>query len=681
MVESKLNGFRYRAFISYSHRDEVFCARLHRRLETYRPPRKAFADSEQNSGSRGRIRPVFRDQDELASSDSLSSAIETALDESEVLIVLCSPASAQSRWVNEEIAYFRRNYPERKVFPIVIDGDPGANPRENPQTAAFAEAMLLADIDDPDGLLGEPLAADARKEADGFTIAFLKLVAAILDVPFDRLRQRDLRRRQRRLAFALVATTALSATLAVMAWRATVARDEAREARAQAELELLSERQTRTFLLSVFQLADPGEARGNTVTVREVLDRAVARIDSTEFARPVIKARFLATMGQAYSSLGILNRSVELLQQSLDELPDIPETRTDQMQASQARLELADVYFYMGEYEQSLAMLDQVEQAESDESLDPESRAYAANIRGDVLSYLEQDAEALENYQQALTLAAENPMTDEQSASVRHRALGGIAILHHFAGDFALAQSTFKEAVDIIFSTQGEMHPDSIWALLSWGSAAWSNGDTETAEQAWTRSLAIATTVLGDSHPEVGTIKNNLGRLYLDRSEFTRAEPMFRDALTIDRTHRSENLDDLAFPLTSLALTRMAQGDFAEARELLEEARSVSENTGHRMLGPVLTYLADIDCEEGHVQTGAANAELAAPITLDEYGEDNWYTHHARLVQAWCQLRAGLEPDAQGIDLSVDVLIEHWGDDSYFSNRARDQLREISTQK
>lgn len=679
-MASELNGFRYRAFISYSHRDEAFSGRLHRRLESYRPPRNAFADRDPGSGAKDRIRPVFRDQEELASSDSLSNVIETALDESEVLIVLCSPAAARSRWVNEEIAYFRRNHPERKVFPIVVDGDPGANPRETPDTAAFPLAMLLADVDDPDGPLSEPLAADARKEADGFTIAFLKLVAAILDVPFDRLRQRDLRRRQRRLALALAATTALSVTFAVMAWRAIVARNEAREARAQAELELLSEQQTRSFLLSVFQLADPGEARGNTVTVREVLDQAVARIDSTEFVRPVIKSRFLATMGQAYSSLGINRRSVELLQQSLDELPAELETPTDRLQATHTRLELADVYFDMGEYDQSLALLDQVDQAGANEPPDPESLAYAANIRGDVLSYLEQDADAMNNYRHALELTEQNQMDDEQTASVRHRALGGIAILHHFAGDFAAAQNTFKQAVDIILTTQGEMHPDSIWALTSWGSAAYSNGDKDAAREAWTRSLDIATKVLGENHPEVGTIKNNLGRLYLETGEYDKAEPMFRDALAIDRAHRSENFDDLAFPLASLALTRMAQGDFAEAKALLEEARTVSEHTSHRMLGPVLTYLAEIDCEEGRAQAGAESAERAVSLTLDEYGASNWYHHHARLVQAWCQGRAGLDPDRSGIELSLDALVAHWGDDSFFTRRASEQHREITAQ-
>ena len=670
--------FRYRAFISYSHSDEAFSRRLHRRLEAYRPPRKALKGRANTRPSHARIRPVFRDQEELASSDSLSDAIQDALNASEVLIVLCSPASAKSRWVNEEIRYFRRAFPERKIFPIVIAGDPGADPRESPDTAAFPLAMLLTDVDDPDGPYREPLAADAREEADGFTIAFLKLVAGILKLPFDRLRQRDLRRRQRRLALGLMASIALSAIFAVMAWRAIVARDEAREARAQAELELLSEQQTRSFLLSVFRLADPGEARGNSVTVREVLDSAVARIDSTEFSRPVIRSRFLATMGEAYSSLGINKRSVELLEQSLAALPADLTRAEDRVQAAQSSLELADVYFDMGDYEQALVLLGAVDDANAYELLSPASQAYAANVRGDVLSYLEQDDAAMAQFRRALELADKSPLTGEQDASVRHRALGGIALLHHYAGDFSASQDAFKQAVDVVIPVFGEMHPDSIWALTSWGSAAYSNGDADAARDAWSRALDIAIKVLGERNPEVGTIKNNLARLALERGDFTTAELLYRDALAIDRAHRSQNFDDLAYPLTSLALARLAQGDPEEARSLLEEALAVAEITGHRMLGPMLTNLADIDCGAGRIEAGAMLAERAVPVTREEFGEDDWHTDQALLVRSWCRQRNGQEARADEAAAAADALADQWGVGHFFAQRALRQKAEIT---
>ena len=671
-------SFRYRAFISYAHRDERFSKRLHRRLESYRPPRGAVAGGTADETRDVRIKPVFRDQEELASSDSLSFAIKDALDRSEVLIVLCSPTAAKSRWVNEEICYFRRNFPDRKVCPIIVAGDPGADPRVKPDIASFPLALLLADPDDPDGPYREPLAADARKQADGFTIAFLKLAAGILGVPFDRLRQRDLRRRQQRMVLGLLASTALSITLAVMAWRATVARNEAREARAQAELELLSEQQTRAFLLSVFRLADPGEARGNSVTVREVLDRAVARIDSAEFARPVIRSRFLATMGLAYSSLGINFRSVELLEESLRALPLDSFSPEDWRQDVRSRLELADVWFDMGEYDNSLDMLDAVNEAAGYGPLPPEQRARAANIRGDVFSYLERDDEAMREYRKAQSAAEAESLSPEASAAIRHRALGGIAILHYFAGEFETAQRELEQVVGIAVPAFGEMHPDSIWALTTWGSAAYANDDIETALEAWSRSLDISVKVLGESHPEVGTIKNNLARLYLETGDYPRSEEFLRAALAIDRAHRSENFDDLAYLLNNLALVRMARGDFAEARELLTEALTIAEGSNHRMLGPVLASLADIECEQGRLEKGASLARRAVDLTGAEFGEDDWHSHHAAVVQAWCASLRGGRVDPSASVAAVSELVDHWGKGSWFALRALEQQKTIS---
>ena len=105
----------------------------------------------------------------------------------------------------------------------------------------------------------------------------------LLDVPYDALRRRELRRSQRRWTALGATALGLSAVFALLALQATAARDEAREAQARAELELASERQTREFLVSVFESADPENARGEPITVRDALDQAVDRIDDMEF--------------------------------------------------------------------------------------------------------------------------------------------------------------------------------------------------------------------------------------------------------------------------------------------------------------------------------------------------------------------------------------------------------------
>ena len=78
-----MSEFRYKAFISYSHRDERWAAWLHRALESYRIPRKLVGKKYDADEVPARIRPVFRDRDELPSATDLSSSVKQALSESE----------------------------------------------------------------------------------------------------------------------------------------------------------------------------------------------------------------------------------------------------------------------------------------------------------------------------------------------------------------------------------------------------------------------------------------------------------------------------------------------------------------------------------------------------------------------------------------------------------------------
>ncbi len=662
---------RYRAFISYSHADEKLAARLHRRLENYRLPRN-FARQEkftQNPAS-VRLRPVFRDRDELATSASLSGAILQALDESAALIVVCSSAAVASRWVNEEIRSFRSRHPQRPVFAFVVAGDPGADPRTAPDKAALPPQLLLRDIAHEDGPLGEPLAADARREGDGFNLAFLKLAAGLLEVPFDQLRQREARRRQQQLVLLSLASLLLMTVFAVLAWRATVARNEARAARAQAELELISERETRAFLLSVFQLADPSEARGRSVTVREVLDRAVARIDSTPFSRPVIKARFLATMGQAYSQLGLNRRGIELLSESIAALPPDSHAPEDLQQSRDNLIELADIYFDMGSYEASLAELDRLSKVD----VSALQRARASNIRGDVLAYQQQDAAAAEAYQQALreltNASVSSGSSVEELASIRGRSLGGMAMLSLFAGDAAKAEELYAEVINSLLPVFGEAHPDSIWAMISRGAAAYANNDMTTAHSAWQQVLLTAEKVLGESNTEVATIKSNLGRLHLESGNYQEAATLLHAALEIDREHRSESFDDLSFTLHNLALAEAALGKLEAAHTLLEEGFVIARSSGHRMLGPILLAQADFACSAGQAEAGLELAKLGLEKVAEQHGESDWRFDQGLLINAYCSKLSGDASDSASGKDAACRLLQRWPDDGWFHQQA-----------
>ena len=676
-----MNGqtLRYRAFVSYSHRDAKLAQKLHRRLETFSVPRPLRGARPDGAPLAARIGAIFRDRDELASAGSLSHSIEQALDDSAALIVVCSPAAVASRWVDEEIAYFRRRHPQRPVLAFVIDGDPTVDPRKDPTQAAFPSNLARADVDNPDGALGEPIAADARAQGDGFAQAFLKLVAGLLGLRYDQLRQREQRRRQQRWTALAGLASILAAVFAVLAVQATRARNDAREAQARAELELTSERQTREFLLSVFHQTDPSEARGNSVTVREVLDNAVARIDQTRFSRPEIRSRFLAAMGYAYGELGLTKRGAELLLHSINDpgtnAPS-PEART---QRNDNRIGLADLLFSMGEYDGALKQLDAA--ADLGESLTWQQQAKLDNVRGDVLAYTEKDEQARASYQAALDIIEHAHASMQDSVLARARSLSGMAQLAGFAGDYAQCKQGYARLIDLLLPAVGETHQLAIDATLNLGSCAFQNGDLQDARSDWLRALAAARKVYDPGHPQIATIESNLGRLMLETGDMVGAEPLLRDALASDRKNRAADFDDLAYPLFNLAAARYAQGDRDEAKRLLEEALPIAEKSHHRMHGPILSTLADLACSGSDTARGAELAASAVTVNAEHADIAPWYAAQAKLTQAYCEAMAGTAV-AKGTAAPLADQLEHkWGAASPFAKRAREQVRAIEGAK
>ncbi|HSE12821.1 MAG TPA: toll/interleukin-1 receptor domain-containing protein, partial [Rudaea sp.] len=224
---------RYRAFISYSHSDARVAARLHRSLENYRVPKRLRATPGEFGPVPERLSPIFRDREELASSADLGQRVQDALGDSDALLVVCSPHAARSRWVNEEVLAFKRLGGSRRIYCLIVAGEPNAGDARE----CFPPALRF-EIE-ADGQLGkrpaEPIAADLRPGKDGATNARLKLIAGLLGVGFDALRQREAQRRHRRMAAIAIASLAGMTLALVLAATAWIERNNARRQQALAE--------------------------------------------------------------------------------------------------------------------------------------------------------------------------------------------------------------------------------------------------------------------------------------------------------------------------------------------------------------------------------------------------------------------------------------------------------------
>lgn len=129
----------YAAFISYSHAtDHALGPLLQEGVEKFAKP-----------WYRPRQRRVFLDNSVLAAESDLTQAILDGLANAENFLLLASPASAASRWVGKEVAWWLENRDRRTLFVLLTDGevvwDNGVLDRE--RTTALPEA--LHDISEP----------------------------------------------------------------------------------------------------------------------------------------------------------------------------------------------------------------------------------------------------------------------------------------------------------------------------------------------------------------------------------------------------------------------------------------------------------------------------------------------------------------------------------------------------
>lgn len=224
-------AYRYKAFISYSWSDARWSKWLHNSIETYRTPRSLVGTQGRHGPVTARLKPLFKDREEEAAGASIGTAVEEALNGSEYLIVVCSPRSAQSQWVNREIAWFKTYRDPGNILALIVDGEPGASAipgREHEECFPKALTHNVTDqMEITNAFEDAPLAADARESGDGKRGARLKLAAALLGVGLDDLVRRDDRRTARLRLGATTASTVIAGVMSVLAWSAMVARDEA----------------------------------------------------------------------------------------------------------------------------------------------------------------------------------------------------------------------------------------------------------------------------------------------------------------------------------------------------------------------------------------------------------------------------------------------------------------------
>ena len=191
IIRMEQQSYKYFAFISYSAKDTEWGKRLQRKLEHYRLPSALCSE---HGWKRTPIKPVFFAPTDIQPGD-LTEEIQERLRVSKHLIVICSPYSAQSKWVGKEIEFFHQLGRIKQIHFFIVKGTPHSG---NANTDCFNPIIDVLE-------LPEILGANIHEKIYRFPWlnkerAYVQLVSKLLSIEYDTLWQRHRRLIKQKMA-------------------------------------------------------------------------------------------------------------------------------------------------------------------------------------------------------------------------------------------------------------------------------------------------------------------------------------------------------------------------------------------------------------------------------------------------------------------------------------------------
>lgn len=334
------------------------------------------------------------------------------------------------------------------------------------------------------------------------------------------IRRKPKRRNRRILIAAAIAIVILAGLKYTFDLRQE--RSQAIAARDQAE-ELVD------FLIGLFEVSDPGEARGRTITAREILSRGADEVSSELGDQPTTQAKLMETIGVVYTKLGLYDEARPLLERSLDLRNGVegPET----LDVGDSLQSLAVLYDRQGLYAEGEELARRsLTIRESDLGPDHLDVAESLHTVGLLCTNQSKHNEAEAAFTRAISIREKALGPDHPKVAESLRELG---IVYHLQGRYEDAEPNYKRALDIREKALGQDHPDVGASVNSLAALNYVQGRYEEAERLYQRALEIREKTLGPEHPDVAYCLINIAGLYAYQGRLSEAEAAYRRALAI----------------------------------------------------------------------------------------------------------------------------------------------------
>jgi serine/threonine protein kinase len=360
-----------------------------------------------------------------------------------------------------------------------------------------------------------------------------------------------------------VAFTATVAFLVVaLAVTSTVQAGRIARERDRANLEAATARQVSEFLVDLFDVSDPSESRGNTVTAREILDTGARRVRHDLADQPATQATMMRIMGRVYTELSLFDDAEPLVEAAVSLAEATP--AVDELELAASLYELAKLYSWT----------DRIAEAEEparrslairERRLGPDHPdvAQSLNALGNILQLLDRLDEAAVVHERALAIRELGPQDSALAASAHN-----LGIVHYFRGDLDAAERLYRRSAEVELAIGGRDNHHYATSLHTLAIVYLDQGRYQEALELERESLAIRERVLGPDHFHVALSLCTLGELYRHLGRPAEGEAPGRRALVLAEAIHGPDHPEAVWMRDNLIETLQAQGKVAEADSL-----------------------------------------------------------------------------------------------------------------
>jgi serine/threonine protein kinase len=352
------------------------------------------------------------------------------------------------------------------------------------------------------------------------------------------------------------------------------------------------------FMKSMFEVSDPGESRGNTITAREILDKASGNIGTGLAKDPEAQAQMMEVMGEVYDSLGLYRRAETLFTEAVD---------TQKRVLGPSSVETLKSMRYLGWVMHEQGRDSEAEKLDRD-VLERYRQAFGVEHHGtlaamsDLASILRVqfrygEAEKLQRETVEIQSRVLGPESEDTLTSMNN-----LANTLSYERKYTEAEALRRKALDIQRHVLGPEYPDTLRSMSNLADTLYLEGRYSDAESLERETLGIQNRVLGPEHPETLMTIYNLTCALNNTGSYAEAKALGRKILE-DRSRvlGPEHRATLK-TMVSLAISLRREARYPEAEKLLRDALAIQRRT----LGSIdqdeaasLYQLAILDEQEG----------------------------------------------------------------------------------